>query len=74
MYNSRNKVFDIRERSFEFGVRIVKLVNILPKTTAGYAIGNQVIRSGTAVGANIEEAQNAILNTKSNLAIVHFKL
>ena len=53
------KVFDIRERSFKFGVRIVKLVMSLPKNSAGCALGNQVIRSGTAVGANIEEAQNS---------------
>lgn len=61
MYNSipENKVFDIRERTFNFGVRIVKLVMSLPKNTAGIAIGNQLIRCGTSIGANTEEAQNA---------------
>ena len=60
MYNSdsESKVFDIRERSFRFGVEIVKLVRNLSRDTAGFAIGNQVLRSGTSVGANIEEAQN----------------
>ena len=53
------KIFDIGERTFKFGVRIVKLVINLPKTTAGYKIGEQVLRSGTSVGANIEEAQNS---------------
>lgn len=52
-------VFDIRERSFRFGVRIVRLVMSLPKNSVGFALGNQVIRSGTAIGANIEEAQNS---------------
>lgn len=52
-------VFDIRERTFKFGVGIVKLVIGLPKNTAGFAIGNQIIRSGTSIGANIEEAQNS---------------
>lgn len=47
---------DIRERTFRFGVRIVKMVNRLPRTTAGFALGNQVIRSGTSIGANVEEA------------------
>jgi four helix bundle protein len=47
---------NIRERTFCFGVRIVKMVNRLPHTTAGFALGNQVIRSGTAIGANVEEA------------------
>lgn len=31
----------------------------MPKTTTGFAIGNQLIRSGTSIGANIEEAQNS---------------
>ena len=34
----------------------MNLVNALPKTTAGRAIGNQVIRSGTSVGANYRAA------------------
>jgi four helix bundle protein len=50
---------NIRERTFRFGVRIVKMVNRLPRTTAGFALGNQVIRSGTGIGANIEEADAA---------------
>ena len=36
------------------------MVEKLPKSTAGYAIGNQVIRSGTAVGAIIEEASGSL--------------
>lgn len=40
------KVYDIKERTFEFAVTIVQFVNELPKTTAGYAIGRQLIRSG----------------------------
>ena len=50
---------NIRERTFRFGVRIVKVVNRLPRTTAGFALGNQVIRSGTSIGANVEEADAA---------------
>lgn len=53
------RTFDIQERSFNFSVNIIHLVSLLPKTTAGYTIGNQIMRSGTSVGANIEEAQNA---------------
>lgn len=51
---------DIVERTFKFGVRIVKMVSVFPKTPAGFALGGQAIRSGTSVGANIEEAQDAI--------------
>jgi len=53
------KIFDIKERSFWFGIGIVKLVADLPKNTAGFAIGGQIVRSGTSIGANIEEAQNS---------------
>jgi len=34
----------------------MKLVDALPNTTAGRAIGNQLIRSGTSVGANYRAA------------------
>ncbi|MFC1727058.1 four helix bundle protein [Patescibacteria group bacterium] len=53
------KVFDIRKRSFEFGASIIRLSTKLPKNSAGYAVCNQIVRSGTSVGANIEEAQSA---------------
>lgn len=46
----------IKDRATEFGCDIVKLVGELPKNTAGYTIGNQVIRSGTAIGAILTEA------------------
>lgn len=54
------KKFDIAQRSFQFGVKIIECVNKLPKTTVGFAIAHQLIRSGTSVGANVEEAQDAI--------------
>ena len=50
---------DILQRSFGFATRIVRLVNFLPKTVAGNVIARQVMRAGTSVGANIEEAQAA---------------
>ena len=50
---------DIVERTFKFGVRIIKMGNALPKTPAGFALASQVIRSGTSVGANMQEAQSA---------------
>ena len=51
--------FDIKERTFLFGVRIVRLVNVLPRSIAGIEVGRQIIRSGTSVGANVEEADGA---------------
>ncbi|MBN1810877.1 MAG: four helix bundle protein [Anaerolineae bacterium] len=51
--------FDIQERTFEFAVRVVKLINRLPRTTAGVVIGRQVVRSATSIGSNVEEADAA---------------
>jgi len=51
--------FDIQERTFKFAVRVVKLVNRLPRTTAGFEIGKQVMRSATSIGSNVEEADAA---------------
>lgn len=50
---------DIQERTFQFAVRVVNLVNRLPRTIAGNAMGQQLIRSGTSVGANMQEAEAA---------------
>lgn len=46
----------ILERSFEFASRIIKLVDNFPKTNAALVVGKQVVRSGTLIGANVEEA------------------
>ena len=46
----------LKGRTKRFGLRIMKLVDALPKTTSGRAIGNQLVRSGTSVGANYRAA------------------
>ena len=51
---------DICERTFKFGVAVIKISNSLPKTPASFAIANQLVRSGTSVGANVEEAQDGL--------------
>ena len=51
---------DLTERSFQFAVRIVKLCSyIFEKNRDIKPLGNQLLRSGTSIGANIEEAQGA---------------
>ena len=50
---------DLGERLLIYAARIVKLVASLPKTPVGRRIGDQLLRSGTSVGANYEEAQGA---------------
>lgn len=46
-------------RLLKFAVRIIIVANNLPKTPAGFAIASQLIKSGTSIGANAEEAQDA---------------
>lgn len=53
------KPAELNERLLEFGARIIRLVEALPKTLVGRRIGDQLLRSGTSVGANYEEAQAA---------------
>jgi len=43
---------DLKKRTKQYTLRIIKLVRALPKTREGRIIGNQVLRSGTSVGAN----------------------
>src|SRR5690349_6971087 len=47
---------EMLRRTKEFAIRIVKLVNALPNTIPGRAIGSQLIRSGTSVTANYRAA------------------
>ncbi len=44
------------ERTYKFALQIIKLVSALPHTPARDVLGRQVLRSGTSVGANVEEA------------------
>ena len=50
----------VREKSLDFAVRIVRLSKYLNKQKHEYVIANQVLRSGTSIGANIAEAQQGI--------------
>lgn len=47
---------ELLDRTKAFGLRVLKLVDHLPRTTSGRAIGNQLIRSGTSIGANYRAA------------------
>ena len=47
---------DIRKRTFKFALGIIAFINELPRTQLGKILGGQVLRSGTSVGANVEEA------------------
>lgn len=46
----------LKDRPKAFALRVMKLVDSLPRTSAGRAIGSQWIRSGTSVGADYRAA------------------
>ena len=49
----------IKEKSFDFALRIVKLYQFLVETKKEYVLSKQLLRSGTSIGANIREAEQA---------------
>jgi four helix bundle protein len=50
---------DLAERLLEFAVRVLRVVDALPKSTVGRNVGGQLARAGTAVGSHYEEARGA---------------
>ena len=54
-----SKTQDLRTRTREFALRIIRLYSSLPKTTEAQVLGKQVLRSGTSVGAQYREGQRA---------------
>ncbi|MFQ5576523.1 MAG: four helix bundle protein [Anaerolineae bacterium] len=48
---------DICERTRAFALRVIKLHQAVSKTETGRVLGKQLLRAGTSIGANVEEAQ-----------------
>jgi four helix bundle protein len=46
----------IQEKTFAFAIRIVNLNKFLIKEKSEFVLSKQILRSGTSIGANIEEA------------------
>ena len=55
---------ELKERTKQFALRIMKLVDALPNTVAGRVIANQIMRSGSSVGANYRAACRARSNAE----------
>jgi len=47
---------ELKKRTKLFALRILKLVDALPKSTQGRAIAGQLVRAGTSVGSNYRAA------------------
>lgn len=50
---------DLSDRFLDFAARTIALVGALPKNQVGRHIAGQLLRSGTSVGSNYEEARGA---------------
>ncbi|MEO5718212.1 MAG: four helix bundle protein [Chthoniobacterales bacterium] len=50
---------NLRERTTNFALRVVRMFVALPKTTEAQVLGKQLLRSGTSIGANYREAHRA---------------
>jgi four helix bundle protein len=65
---------DIQGRTFAFALRIIRLCRkVTERPGVGRTLANQLFRAGTAIGANIEEAQaaqsRADFISKANIAL-----
>ena len=49
----------LREKSYDFAIRIIKLAKFLREEKQEYILSRQIVRCGTSIGANIEEASGA---------------
>jgi four helix bundle protein len=54
--------YELGERTKVFALKIIKMFCVLPKTEEARVLGQQVLRSGTSVGANYREAHRARSN------------
>ena len=50
---------EIKERCFNFSLRVIDFIDLLPKTTATLIITRQLVRSATSIGANLVEGSDA---------------
>lgn len=55
---------EFKQRTKVFALRVIRLVESLPRTRTANTIGNQLIRSGTSVGANYRAACRARSNAE----------
>lgn len=46
----------LKTKSYDFSLRIVKLYKYLAENKKEYVLSKQILRSGTSIGANVEEA------------------
>lgn len=50
----------MRQKSYDFALRIVETYKVLSKEKKEFVLSRQLLRSGTSIGANVEEADASI--------------
>lgn len=50
----------IQIKSFDFSIRVIRMYQWLCKEHRIYALADQILRSGTSIGANVEEATGGL--------------
>jgi len=50
----------VKDKSYNFALRIVKLNKYLTKNHSEYVLSKQILRCGTSIGANVEEALGGV--------------
>jgi four helix bundle protein len=59
MNNSDSKNI-VEKKSFDFAIRIINVYKYLTEKKNEYVLSKQLLRCGTSIGANVEEAEGAI--------------
>lgn len=49
----------VRDKSFDFALRIVKMYQFLVEKKREFVLSKQLLRSGTSIGANVRESEHA---------------
>ncbi|MEX1027018.1 MAG: four helix bundle protein [Candidatus Paceibacterota bacterium] len=57
--DQENEQIDLKTRTKNFALRVIRLYSALPTKTEAQVIGKQVLRSGTSVGAHYREASRS---------------
>ena|ERR1043165_9543210 len=55
---------NLPDRTFEFAVKVLDLVEQMPDGTIGWVLGKQLARSGTSIGANVSEADQGFTDAE----------
>ena len=64
------KPYELRARTLAFSIRILRISSALPETIEGSMVRRQLIRAGTSVGANVQEADGAVTRADTRRSFV----